>query len=268
MKHIFLFHYGRSGSTVLTQSLSQLDGVFWHGEIFSANTHMYKGFENSDFSRLKGDGVFQNTKKVCDYIKDARDGYLRSVERDTSVYGCEIKAYHFEGGLFKFSLTELLAELKEEFDNPLFVFLKRDNSLRRIVSMEVARQKGLWHTKDSLEAGSHKITLNSKSLKDTSLGFSSDLLSVIRNSKLKEDFYEKQIIQENGLGLSYEGDIDNQIQPTVDNLALSMGVPRKQVDVRLKKTNPHPLSDIITNYAEIESLLKSTDYRWMLQSID
>ena len=257
-----MFHFGRSGSTVLTQSLSQLDNVIWHGEIFSGATHMYAGFEDSRFASKKGNGEFQIGEFV-DYIADAKNNYLQQIGKQDAIYGCEIKGYHFEGGLFKFSLDQAIQALSDHFDDARFIFLRRKNALRRVVSMEIAKRTNVWHLKTD-EPSLNRIDTDFSNIRDTSLGFHGTILEVLKNSEKVEREFSKSIRSFGGLELVYEDDIVGNMFSAIQKICSAFSIEYKDTVVELKKTNPHALEEIVINYEKLEKSLTGSEFEHML----
>jgi len=226
-----MFHFGRCGSTALTDAMSRIPGLFWHGEIFSEDTWVNSEFDALGLSKLKGLGRFECTE-FLDFIsaakqgmerdigqpighnvseatgdhfaagssksslgnalsflasrfRDSRFGFLmrrKGVQRDAHYsfmhYGCEIKGYHFEYGYFNFSLDDALSALAARFPDSKFIFLKRRNSLRRILSSTVARQTGVYHVKTSVD-GPNKFKIDLDSFADIDLHFHGEITAVL-----------------------------------------------------------------------------------------
>ena len=66
------------------------------------------------------------------------------------------------------------------------------------------------------------------------------------------------------LQLTYEEHIS--IDPTVGYRAVCdfLGLQAPPVVMRLRKTNPFPLQDIVQNWDEVVDALSGTEYAWML----
>ncbi|MDG3088650.1 hypothetical protein P7F88_22335 [Vibrio hannami] len=257
----FMFHFGRSGSTVLTNCIGQSEDVFWHGEIFSRNVHIGSGFDGSQYKSKQGGGSF-SLDEFIDYIKACKK-YARPSE--DIEYGCEIKSYHFELGLFKFTLDECLERLRVEFDCK-FIFLERKNSLRRILSCLMANETNVWHKSSNNDNEiSKKLTLDINALPDADLGFKSDLHSTLSHSEKVNRKYKESILEMQGMCLSYEFDLKSDVMIGVDKLSSFMNLPEYKPEVKYKKTNPQEISSLITNFIDVKKVLESSRFDWMLR---
>ncbi len=250
--NLFLFHSGRVGSTFLASLLKQISGVCWNGEIFSKNVFVYKGFNELDISRKQGDGVF-SLYEFIEYINKAKSGKASNFCDEISCYGCEIKTYHFEKNFFKFNFEDCLNELQNEFENCKFVFIYRKETLRRLVSAQVARENKIYHLTGEQKADLTKIILDTNDYYDSDLNIKGALSGVIMEAKKKERGYMSTIEKHGGVILEYEEDLNNDYMAGVRKITHDWPpnlLPEK-FKVSLNKTNPFKLEDIIINYKEV-----------------
>lgn len=257
---IFMFHFGRCGSTVLADSIKQIPGFVWHGEIFSRTTFVYKGFENSRWQEKKGNGQF-TIDEFIDFIKDAKGGFFKP-RHDRVHYGCEIKGYHFEYNFFKFSLEQALTALANEFSGCKFIFLQRSNSLRRILSSLIARDTNVYHTSSNLQINTIKLDFDN--FCDYDLNNRGDILSVLAKSASREKYYMDTIVSNGGFIINYESDIQNDINDAMSLISTNLGVPLIKPKVVFVKTNPSPINHIVINYDELLKKLSGTEYAGFL----
>jgi hypothetical protein len=258
----FMFHFGRSGSTVLTNSIGQHPNVFWHGEIFSKNVTIGDGFENTEYSKKQGDGEF-TIEEFIEYIRNCMGFSNYKVEGNT-IYGCEIKSYHFEFDKFKFTFTDCLKRLKEEF-NCKFIFLERKNSLRRILSCQLANQSNVWHlSAESLETNT--ISVDVEGFKDVDLNYNGSLIDTLKNSSCKQVEYSNVVQKNEGLYLSYEGDIQHDVLKAINKLAFYMNIADFKPEIKFKKTNPSELKHMVDNYKVVEDSLIDSPFSEFLDN--
>ena len=227
-----------------------------HGEIFSGGTAMYEGFDHSPWKSKKGSGVFHNVGEMCAYISDAKQG--RFGINSLRPYVCEIKAYHFTGNLFQFELPEALAALKDAFANSRFLFLGRQNHLRRIVSMLRAKSDGIWHSRgtDLNVTGSVKkgeaIALDLADFRDTSLSARGDINRVLKNSEEQTAFYSRSIAQFGGMVLYYEEQLKEDPNIGAAELSAWLGYPYRDVKPTFVRTNDAPIRELVMDYESLE----------------
>lgn len=145
-----------------------------------------------------------------------------------------------------------------------FVFLYRQNYLRRYVSYLISRKTGIWHqTLDNPPLEKVRIPIRACSDHDIGLALG-DLVMLM-------DYYYKFLVpryraemQKSGnyLELVYEDDIEHDVSvgysKLVDFLDLNPEVPMASPSIT--RQNPYPLSDLIENYDEIVSYLNGSSY--------
>ncbi len=256
--NVFMFHFGRCGSTVLGRAISNSPGVFWHGEIFSDQVPVYEGFQELDISKKQGAGFF-TLEEFLEYVVVAKIGAHASQGNKFLHYGCEVKSYHFECGFFKFSIDESLDALNNCFPEARFIFLRRRNSLRRILSAIIARQTGIYHVVNPVTAP-NKVLIDLDNFEDADLNFRASILDVLRNSVIVEERYAKAIRQINGLEIFYEDHIDGGVVKALEAISKGFSLETSDVVVDLERTNPFPLSAMIENFEELRMRLHDTEF--------
>lgn len=262
--NVFMFHFGRCGSTVLADSINQIPGFVWHGEIFSRGVFVYKGFENTPWHSKQGDGKF-TLDEFIEYINVAKSGLLSRTSHKPH-YGCEIKGYHFEYNNFNFSLDEALARLEEEFDDCKFIFLWRENSLRRIISSLTARETKLYHSTQPVST-CHRLFIQLDYFRDFDLNSAGDIVDVLENSAQKEKLYINCTREHDGLILSYEQHIEPGVVNAINIICDKFGLNRINPTVRLHKTNPGSISNSVANIEELQQRLSGTRFCQFLSDV-
>jgi hypothetical protein len=249
----FMFHFGRSGSSVLTNSIGQHPNVFWHGEIFSKNVTIGDGFENTEYSKKQGGGEF-TIEQFIEYIRKCID-FSNYKYKPSTIYGCEIKSYHFEYNNFKFSLAECLQKLQEEFDCE-FIFLERKNSFRRILSCQIANQSNVWHV-SSESKKTHLTYVDVNNFSDFDLNYTGTLIETLNHSNIKQAEYRYIVEKYDGAYFSYEDELEHDVYKGVNRLVSIMGLSDFKPEIKYKKTNPKGLNETVCNYDEVNEVLKS-----------
>lgn len=240
-----MFHSGRCGSTVLGDMLNQHPDIFWASEIFN---DMPKGFK----------WYLPNRLRTKNFIEKGM--YAQSKK----YYGFEIKylpEQHLRSDCINLSLLSLVDLLRKMGTD--FIVLLRKNYLRRALSVEIARTTNEWHTQEQKNIPTpvkididHFVTGNIPR-------------PLIEHFNILDEYSNTlQALLEDTpfLKLCYEDDI--LLDPTVACIKvaefLDADITSFDVAVRLKRTNPFNIKDMILNYNEVASLLKGTKYEWML----
>ncbi|MEO8331584.1 MAG: hypothetical protein ABI479_04065 [Gallionella sp.] len=247
--NVFMFHFGRSGSTVLANAIASIPDFFWHGEIFTGGTVVYDGFEALELSSKKGGGRF-DCSEFLEFIDVAKQGIERQIGHPIMRYGCEIKSFHFEFGYFSFPLENALEALASSFPDSRFIFLRRRNSLRRILSATIARQTGIYHIKTVVDKP-NRIQIDLDAFEDADLNFRGEITAVLRNSMAVENRYAEAILKHGGFEICYEDHIEASLEPAMTILSQQLDVECVVPETQLRKTNPFPLSETIENYEEL-----------------
>ncbi len=248
---IVMFHFGRSGSSVLADMLNQHPAIHWDNEIYEYQTKLIE----------KKLGYFKYGDAQCRYdpITVLRDRI--KLHSDTH-YGFEVKFNHLEH--CDIEIADYLAEI-DRMGIDKYITLERKNILRKIVSSLVAEKTNVWHVKDGKEGPKGKITICCDALKvERKEGSLLELLD--HYTKHFNQLYallEKSDIEV--LKLTYEDDIEADPGVGFNKAIAFFGLSPFRAKARLKKTNPYPLSSIVENIDEVRAYLKNTPYAWMVE---
>jgi hypothetical protein len=68
------------------------------------------------------------------------------------------------------------------------------------------------------------------------------------------------------LSLTYEDDLAANPDEAYRRVCDFAGLGHYEATVRLGRTNPFELRDILTNFADVERVLRGTSFEWMLYS--
>ena len=231
---VVMFHAGRCGSTVLADLLDQHPRITWDGEILKAPRWRQRG----DLQRLLA---------------------VRLALTRTRFYGFETKFFHLR--YHGYDLATYLQLLdRAGFDR--FIVVRRNHFLRQVVSSCVGRATRTMRLPASATPCLTTIRLEVDGLwrhreNNTLLGHFQRLSTDYRE-------LEQRLAGKQALWLSYEDHI--ACDPgTAYGLACDfLGVEQKPVKIRLGRTNPFPLRDMISNFEDVERVLTGTPYEWML----
>lgn len=242
---VAMFHVGRSGSTVLGDLLNQHPKILWDGEIYEPYN---MGYELGT--------VLEPGEIGLDPIKVLRRRRLKAGSR---YYGFETKFYQLR--LAGTALPEYVRGLPGNGVDR-FVVLERRNTLRMAVSAAVAHANASFF-RGALEKP--KLSRVRLDVDDLRIDFGSKpLLSYLEDHR--EDFARLRDLlpEERTLWLTYEDDVSVDPARGYGRVCRFLGLEPRPVSVRYGKTNPHPLSEIVTNFDEVEVTLRGTRFEWML----
>lgn len=243
-----MFHIGRSGSSVLADMLAQHPDMRWDGEIYERQLQALE--DASGALEVGGSEPRVDPLQVLNrHLAGLPDVH----------YGFEAKFFHLQAcGVDLETYVDGLRRLGID----KFIVLQRKNSLRKIISSLVARQTGVWHVPAAKPAPVVKVFVNT------------NLLEVDRQRKPLLEFldsykfdFERLAAILNGssvLRLSYEDDIQAAPMLAYGKVMDYLGLPSGSPTIRLARTNPYPLDQLIENYSEVRAVLSATEYGWML----
>jgi LPS sulfotransferase NodH len=215
----------RTGSNLLQEILLNTDKIEVLGEIFN------KGVHNKYRKGMTNDEIFSHYL-LTDIIGEYR-------------YRC-FKLFYTQ-----FSIEEF--ERLFQLDNIKYIYLKRNNSLRRFVSLKLAEKTNQW------------LVTNGRNIKKDRIYISFEEL--LNNLKLYEDindFYLDNLNDKKVLNLTYEELNANLFKKSLEIFRfLGLTYP-SNIRIGIKRQNPEPLNKLILNYNEIETKLKKTKYKKFL----
>ncbi len=253
-----MFHMGRCGSTVLGQMLGAQGDVFWAGEIFEDMPGRYGGL--ADHPQAVSRILRRSLAEPSSLRALVRPGQY---PRRYRVYGFETKylrEQHLRAGWIGLDLRAYLDLLDAQgFDR--FIVLHRDHHLRMLVSRAAGLAAGVWHSRTGT-AGPAQVELP---VVDFAWGaWRGSLLECLRDLDAQHARLLALLDGRRVLHLSYEEHIS--ADPAVAYRAVCdfLGLPAPPVAARLKKTNPFPLHQSVSNWDEVVGALCGTEYAWML----
>jgi len=243
-------HVGRSGSTVLSDSLSQNPEVKSLSEFF---TH-YEQAGND----LRG--------ITLDYVMALVSQQLKNCDED--VLFLEIKFMNFILNR-NFGLLKVHKQLANYFDASTLL-LRRKNTLKRIVSSEKAARSGVYHLEDSLSESapySEPFALRLGEGYDYDCQFYfTDLVHRLRTArKLEENIFAQMSLDARKVkSISYEENISSakSLASSIAELSDWFGVSAASYTVKFKKTSGGLGADV-SNFSEVGKALGGTEFAWM-----
>lgn len=244
--NICMFHIGRCGSTVIGDLLGNHQNISWQGEIYS------NYFINEIDSKTNtGWDKFYGTKVLKSYMR----GVIRKY------FGFEIKHAHLKK--LSVSYTEYITTLKQNgFDR--FIVLERSNYLRSILSYTIAKETNRWHIHSKNISKLSTIYVNTNKV-----CLEYEQMPLIQALKIIDDYYFNLKITLDNLNIkfqniNYEIDIEKDPFIAYRKICSFLDLPPQNPKIRFTRTNPFPLSELISNYEEVENYLKGSKFEWML----
>lgn len=247
--NIVMYHIGRCGSGVLASLLRQHRRVYWDGELYAPV-----------FARWRDEN--NGVETVREFPEDpVRRLEKRMVLACSSFYGFEIKPFHHR--LIGCSAEPFIDKL-DSLGFTHFIILDRRNRLRKIVSSIISHERtGVYHSVQGKEAALNRVAVDSD---DVRIDFSAKpLLEYLSEYDEQFDSLKNLLKARNLLELTYEDDIQEDPEKGYQRVCRFLEIEPQKVTVRLSRTNPFPLRDMIENFNEVEDILSGTPYEWMLK---
>lgn len=240
---IAMLHPGRCGSTVLGKLINQHPELYWSGEAF-LHFHSDKPLSKTRIKKILSDAEVIKMRKH--YIFATK--YPRGMDLSIHCVDMSIKEY-----------VEFLVSLGYK----KFVFLNRENYLRRAISMEKGRQTGVWHLKDGDQVKqNHLLSIDINSF-CVGGGENIPLIEYFERLDAEAEEIKSVLSKYPTLYLSYEADIENDPTVAFNKYCDFLGVQQVEAQVKLKKTGSEGLRKTIANYDELYDYFKETKYSWM-----
>lgn len=240
-----MFHAGRCGSVVLATLLKRNPEIAWGHEIF-----------RPDLTKRRFEQYATNDPvKVLQILMDK----MHAEKPSAAIFGFETQLRQIE--CLGFTLPMYLARLQEQKFGYVII-LKRKNFLRKLISALAGIRTSVWHRKINEPVLETRFELDMNNLE---LGRGT---TTLREYLLFEQnhFHILEGISHltDALQLTYEDDIAED--PVVGYRRVCRFLGAKTVDVAVEygKTNPSKLSDVITNFQEVETTLRGSQFEWML----
>lgn len=243
-----IIHFGRVGSTVLSDMVNQHPDVYLAGEIWEE---------------------FRTGNSPVPFPYNRARHLLAYYANDTRhpVFGFEVKLFpeeHLRPSLLNCSIQEALQMFKREGVNQ-YIFIERKNHLKRSISDTRGLKSGVWHIRDgssSANTNDERIYLDPKRIH-----FGNVELPILVAFRRLEEYKTRileQMARESCLHLVYEDDISESPLIAYNKVSDFLGLSAFEPEVRFTKTNPKKWFDIVSNPQEIEEVLRPSEFSWML----
>lgn len=247
-RNIVMFHMGRCGSSVLGDILYQNSQIQWSGEIYFPYIREWR--------KQKAQYSDKRVALKPDPLRILRQKMFTAGSKN---FGCEIKFHHITEG--RFDIQNFINILDRK--GFTYIVLKRDNFLRSIISHTVMYNlsEKKTHNKSSENATLKQVYID---IENTGYnGYKKPLIEHLNIHKENYAYLENLLSDHKYLSLNFEKDISADPNNAYSKVCHFLNIEPEEISVRLSKTNPFSLSDIIVNYDEVKSYLKDTEYAWM-----
>ncbi len=250
-----MFHYGRCGSTVLSDMLSQQNRIFCLGEIYNYN------LDFSDVNLLDPVAKMVNSNRNDQAELSLNDAitFLDSVvtasnigiEKDVVIF--EVKQYDFDRRVFGFSLREFLSGLVDRF-NLEVILLERNNLFDRYLSERLSQKTGIYHLKpDQSCPADQRLTVDTV---DLSMYIFKESADYLKNRMFLADL--------NPCCITYEHDISMNPYVAFYKICAHLRVKAKHPQINFGLTTPKAKERLINNFEDVINVLKKNGFSWMI----
>lgn len=244
-----MFHFGRVGSTVLSELLNQNPNIKWDNELFQ-------------ILKMKPKPIF-DTKYEKDWLKILLNRYSRTKE---IVYGFETKAIrevHLGIEFLNIDFS-LYLDVLTKYGFTKFIILKRKNILKQLLSIERAIQNKKFHYHKGEKKIKTKLHFNPKTA--VYGDYKGDIINIFEKLEKQYEVIENELKRRNldYLVINYEDHIEKNPIDAYTKICDFINVANSDVEVKQFKIGKSSLLDEISNPEEITNHLEDTPYAWML----
>lgn len=245
--NIVMIHLGRSGSTVLADLLEQHPKIYWGAEIY-----------NRIFRHWVKEGKEEIESFPYHPIDFLRKDMLLALHR---YYGFEIKPFHLK--LINLTPESFLQHL-DKLNYTHFIVLDRKNRMRKIISSILAHtNKDKYHIKNTKDSSKKAINID---VQNVCIDFEcKPLIEFLTDYDKQMNTFRQLLDGKKILYLSYEEHIQDDPTNAYIQTCDFLNIKPRKVNVRLSRTNPFPVKDMIENFDEVSQHLKGSPFEWMLK---
>jgi len=241
---VAMFHFARSGSTVLGDMLHRHPDVHWDGEIFNYQWRVWR-------RRAPSEDLMTRAMRII---------RSRMAGPDVCFFGFELNPAQLH--LLNLDLGDVIDAL-ETLGVTHFILLERRNLLRKILSSRVAQSRARFHLKRGESARAQRIELP---VDELPMAVRAPLLDHLeRFDRLRTQTRRTLDDRDTpSLNLCYEDDIAGDPRVAYEKVCRFLDLPVVEQEVALRRTTPEPLPEIVINMAEVRAHLRQTRFAWML----
>lgn len=242
---IATFHVGRCGSTVLGGLLGQHPRIYWDSEVYYKQWAL-DGFRSSGFdsARFIRQQMWKARTRYYGFeFKILQDQHL-------AIIGMDLPAY----------TAQLIAEGVTHF-----IVLERRNYLKRMASQYVGSKTGIRQIERGSGPAVTPVRLDVASCGFGEMQNPKPLIDCLVEIDQAYRSLETLLAGRNVLRLTYEADIlEHGPEVAYRKVCEFVGLEPVAVQVRNRRTNPFPLSEMLENFDEVAAVLRDTPFAWML----
>lgn len=236
-KRYVIFGHQRCGSSVLTSGLKSHPNIKAFAEVFTPSliTFNYKGYDNQSLPMLK----YRNALPVT-FLENV---IFAEQAQDTVAVGFKVFPDQIDNARFE----PVWKWLKQEKDIAL-IMLNRDNSLKTLCSVQIAKKTGVWGIKDTAKRPTIQISLSPAQCKaffEKREHYAQLLRERFKGRELLDISYEK-----------FAADIPKYFEQVQNHI----GIPPIQLPVNDVKKEVREMKDIISNYSQLKQEFKDTKW--------
>lgn len=182
--------------------------------------------------------------------------HAREKISEAPVFGFKLQVHHLDNELGLDQRSEELFVERLVAEGYKFVYLKRENSLRQVVSDFLRRAGGPTYKRSDDAPTVTRLRV--------------DVAGVLKRLEIRRHYWEEaeRLLElTRHIDFSYETHLQESVtqQPTMDRAFDFLDLPSVPVETELKRINTRPLSELIDNYLELESALAGTPWQEQLQ---
>lgn len=231
---ILLLGTARVGSTLLQSYLNEHPEIYCEGEIY--NTDHLKMYGKA--SKLKEQMNNEPLRFLNNY------GYPKHSKK-IKFAGFKLFYSHFNT-----EKTKILWDYLFENKDIKVIHIKRKNLLRNFVSLKIAAKTNEWR---SFNQSSNTIEKKIKLSKE-------ECLQEFETQKITTLNLDNKFKDHNTIEIFYSDLVKNK-QETMDNIFQFLNTKSIKIqDTILKRQNPEPISELITNFEDLKDKFKNTEW--------
>jgi len=242
--NIVILYSGRCGATVLGHQLHQHPEIGWGREFFDQVSKKYGHYA---------------------WIPDLPLKILEKAmyRRRCRFYGFETKALEGEHPHCKNSTTSDYVHALMDLGFDHFVILRRNNYLKQALSSAIARQRKRWISRLDEPLALERVSIDLNRFR-----YGDDCKPLLQHFENLTRYYhelDSLLKDQRVLRLVYEDDIEKYPADAYRQVCKFVGVEPVAVDLNLKKIDPFPMIESLSNLEEVAAALSNTKYEWMLE---
>jgi hypothetical protein len=238
---VAMLYVGRSGSTVLASLLAQHPQIRWGAELFADTGAITKSGFRPTQAWVRSLIEFSAYRSPCQYF-----GF------ETQLTQLGTHCIPMNAGQYVAFLAGL------GFSH--FIVLTRSNLLKVVISALVAARVGALHAAVTA-ATPTRVRLDPVAPWGSWAGSLIEILDAFQKFYSDLDIH---LSAKQALTLNYEADIEHGPNIGYEKVCGFLDIRPERVEIRLARTNPFSVAQLLTNFDEVATALRGTRFEWML----